>query len=131
MKYSIINSSLENPALKRITYSESLFNLKQLNKPKLSLNTTRIRFISANKYGSSNKNMFKDSIEVLDDDINLHNYGINPGDLVTISGSREPENNSGSEYFEVDRVTNKKKYWIAKSYIGGKKGNLPSWFIFK
>ena len=104
----IINLSLEHPALKRLTYSESLFNFKQLNKPKLSLNTNKIKFISANKYESSNKNMFKDSIEVLDDEINLRNYGINPGDLVTISGSREPENNSGSEYFEVDRVTNKK-----------------------
>ena len=119
----IINSSLENPSLKRITYSESLFNLKKLNKPKLTLNTDKIKFISANKYASSSKNMFKDSIEVLDDDINLTNYGINPGDLVTISGSREPENNSGSGYFEVDRVTKKrimfkKNVNLARSDIG-------------
>ena len=75
--------------MKRLTFNEAILNYNQLNKAKLTISTNKIRFISANKYGSSDKNSFKDSIEILDDKINLLNYGIVKGDQALIGGSSE------------------------------------------
>ena len=86
--------------LKRITYNEALLNASELKAPKLKLSSNRIRFMA--------DNIFKDSIEIYDKNINLFNYGIVKGDGVLTSGSKNALNNSSGGLYKIFSITKTK-----------------------
>ena len=86
--------------LKRITYNEALLNASELKAPKLKLSSNRIRFMA--------DNVFKDSIEIYDKNINLFNYGIVKGDGVLTSGSKNALNNSSGGLYKIFSITKTK-----------------------
>lgn len=105
----IINCSSDKDYLKRITYNESLLNKDELQGAKFKLNSNKVKFFSSNiNDGHTAKSLFKDYIEIVDDNINLFNYGITKGDGLNISGSKNAKNNSGEYIYLIDSITRNK-----------------------
>ena len=105
----LINSSTNSGHLKRITYNEVLLDIDEMMGPKLKLNSNKIKFVSDNVYGDHiSKTHFRDHIEIVDNNINLFNYGLTKGDGVYISGSKKSGNNSGEYIFPIDTITKNK-----------------------
>jgi hypothetical protein len=105
----IINCSTNKDYLKRITYNESLLNKDELQGAKFKLNSNKVKFFSSNiNDAHTPKSLFKDYIEIVDDNINLFNYGITKGDGLNISGSKNAKNNSGEYIYLIDSITRNK-----------------------
>jgi len=105
----LINCSTTSGHLKRITYNEVLLDKEDVMGPKLKINSNKIKFVSANVSGShESKTHFRDHIEIVDNNINLFNYGITKGDGAYISGSKKGGNNSGEYIFPIDAITKNK-----------------------
>ena len=105
----IINCSTDKDYLKRITYNEALLNKDELQGAKFKLNSNKVKFVSSNiNDAHTSKSLFKDYIEIVDDNINLFNYGITKGDGLNISGSKNAKNNSGEFMYLIDNITRNK-----------------------
>ena len=98
---NIINCSSDKSYLNRITFNEALINKDELTGPKFEITSSLIMF-------KSNGNYFNDYIEVNDSNLNFLNYGIVKGDGLYISGSENPNNNSGEYMFLIESVTKNK-----------------------
>jgi len=105
----IINCSTDKDYLKRITYNEALLNKDEMQGTKFKLNSNKVKFVSSNINDShTEKSLFKDHIEIIDNNINLFNYGITKGDGLNISGSKNAKNNSGEFMYLIDSITKNK-----------------------
>ena len=105
----IINCSSDKDYLKRITYNEALLNKDEMQGSKFKLNSNKVKFFSSNiNDAHTNKSLFKDYIEIVDNNINLFNYGITKGDGLNISGSKKSKNNSGEYIYLIDSITRNK-----------------------
>ena len=105
----IINCSTDKDYLKRITYNEALLNKDEMLGTKFKLNSNKVKFVSSNiNDAHTAKSLFKDYIEIVDNNINLFNYGITKGDGLNISGSKNSKNNSGEFMYLIDSITKNK-----------------------
>ena len=95
--------------LKRITYNEAQLSTKDILEPKLKISSNKIRFVSNNK--NQEERVFKDYIEIYDNNINLFNYGLVKGDEIFTSGSKKALNNSSGGSFRIHGFTQNKIYF--------------------
>jgi len=106
---TIINCSTDKDYLKRITYNEALLNKDEMQGSKFKLNSNKVKFVSSNiNDAHTAKSLFKDHIEIVDNNINLFNYGITKGDGLNISGSKNAKNNSGEFMYLIHSITRNK-----------------------
>jgi hypothetical protein len=103
----LITASTDKSYLNRITYNEAVLNNDDLTGPKFKLDSDKIEFKSSNIGEKRDKFSFKDYLEI-HDDVNLRLYGINIGDGLFMSGSKNPYNNTGSVMFIINSVTKTK-----------------------
>ena len=104
----LITASTDKGYLNRITYNEAILNNDDLSGPKFKLDSDKIEFKSSNIGEIRNEASFKDYLEIHDETINLRTYGINKGDGVFMSGSKNSYNNTGITMFIVNSVTKTK-----------------------
>jgi len=104
----LITVSIDKGYLNRITYNEAMLNDDDLSGAKFKLDSNKIEFKSSNIGEIRNEASFKDYLEIHDESINLRTYGINKGDGVFMSGSKNSYNNTGSTKFIVNSVTKTK-----------------------